>query len=45
MIDGAQAKRPLHYFVDCFRLADRCGVLADPDLAIDRMTRLIRTYM
>ena len=37
MLGGAQAMRPLPYFCDCFRMADQCGLLADPELAIARM--------
>ncbi|WP_308916591.1 dihydrodipicolinate synthase family protein [Jannaschia sp. LMIT008] len=44
MIDGAQGKRPLPYFADAFRMADACGLLADPDLAVDRMNRLLRMH-
>jgi hypothetical protein len=44
MIDGAQGKRPLPYFSDCFRMADACGMLADPERAIDRMGRLLRIH-
>ena len=44
MLEGAQAKRPLPYFADCFRLADACGLLSDPDLAVDRVGRLLRVH-
>jgi len=44
MIGGAEALRSLPYFVDCFKLADACGALADPHLAVNRMTSLLRTY-
>src|SRR6056297_84582 len=44
MVGGAEAMRSLPYFVDCFKLADACGALAEPDLAVDRMTSLLRTY-
>ena len=35
MLDGAQAMRPLPYFTEIFRLADGCGLLRDPELAVD----------
>ncbi|MEM8850860.1 MAG: dihydrodipicolinate synthase family protein [Pseudomonadota bacterium] len=44
MLDGAQAKRPLPYFADCFRMADTCGLLRDPDLAVARMGHLLRIH-
>ena len=44
MLGGAQAMRPLPYFADCFRMADQAGLLADPDLAVARMTSLLRLY-
>ena len=44
MLGGAQAKRPLPYFVETFRLADACGLLRDPDMAANRMRRLLALY-
>ena len=44
MLNGAQALRPLPYFTDIFRLADGCGLLADPHLAVQRMQRLLAVY-
>jgi hypothetical protein len=44
MLGGAQAMRPLPYFVDCFRLADQNGLLRDPELATARMGSLLRLY-
>ena len=44
MLNGAQAMRPLPYFCDLFRLADGCGVLRDPDMAVGRMKRLLAGY-
>jgi hypothetical protein len=44
MLGGAQAMRPLPYFVDCFRMADRNGLLRDPDLAVRRMKSLLAVY-
>jgi Protein of unknown function (DUF993) len=44
MINGAQAMRPLPYFVDCFKLADQAGLLRDPDVATSRMKHLFAVY-
>lgn len=44
MLNGAQAMRPLPYFTEIFRLADGCGLLRDPDLAISRMKSLLALY-
>jgi hypothetical protein len=44
MLGGAQAMRPLPYFCDVFRLADQAGLLRNPELALDRMKRLLAIY-
>ncbi|MFV0490496.1 MAG: dihydrodipicolinate synthase family protein [Pseudorhodobacter sp.] len=44
MLGGAQAMRPLPYFTEVFRLADGCGLLRDPDLAVARMKKLLAVY-
>ncbi len=44
MLNGAQAMRPLPYFVEVFRLADQCGLLRDPELAVARMKTLLAVY-
>lgn len=44
MLNGAQAMRPLPYFTEVFRLADGCGLLRDPDLAVARMKRLLALH-
>jgi hypothetical protein len=44
MIGGAQAMRPLPYFVGIFRLADKAGLLRDPGLAAKRMGQLLAVY-
>lgn len=44
MLGGAQAQRPLPYFTEVFRLADSCGLLRDPELAVGRMKRLLALY-
>jgi hypothetical protein len=44
MLNGAQAMRPLPYFTEVFRLADGCGLLRDPELAVTRMKKLLALY-
>ncbi len=44
MLGGAQAMRPLPYFTETFRLADECGLLRDPELAVARMKSLLALY-
>ena len=44
MLNGAQALRPLPYFTEIFRLADGCGLLRAPDMAVDRMRRLLALH-
>lgn len=44
MLGGAQAMRPLPYFTETFKLADGCGLLRDPELALSRMKRLLTLY-
>jgi len=44
MLNGAQATRSLPYFTDCFKMADECGLLRDPDLAVERMGNLLKLY-
>ncbi len=44
MLNGAQAMRPLPYFTEIFRLADTCGLLRDPDMAVDRMRKLMALH-
>jgi hypothetical protein len=44
MVGGAQAMRPLPYFTGIFKLADQAGLLAEPELAIKRMKRLLTIY-
>ena len=41
MLNGAQALRPLPYFTEIFRLTNGCGRLCHPDMAVDRMNKLI----
>ncbi len=44
MIGGAQSMRPLPYFTELFRLADKAGLLRDPGLALTRMRSFLRLY-
>lgn len=44
MLNGHQAMRPLPYLSEVFRLADQCGVLRDPDLAVHRFKQLLAIY-
>ena len=44
MVNGAQAMRPLPYFVQCFKLADQAGLLRDPELAVARMKKLLALH-
>jgi len=44
MLGGTQSMRPLPYFVECFRHADRNGLLRDPELAVKRMKALLALY-
>ncbi|WP_102108090.1 dihydrodipicolinate synthase family protein [Oceaniglobus roseus] len=44
MLNGAQAMRPLPYFTEVFRLADGCGLLRDPEMAVARMKRLLALH-
>jgi hypothetical protein len=44
MLGGAQSMRPLPYFTEAFRLADGCGLLRDPELAVSRMKRLLALH-
>ncbi len=44
MVAGAQAMRPLPYFIDAFKLADEAGLLARPELAVHRMKQLLSLH-
>jgi hypothetical protein len=44
MLNGAQSMRPLTYFTEVFRLADGCGLLRNPDIAVQRMKTLLGVY-
>ncbi|TPK62163.1 dihydrodipicolinate synthase family protein [Mesorhizobium sp. B2-4-19] len=40
MVGGMQSARGIRHYAEIFRLADRAGLLADPDLAVSRMKNL-----
>ncbi|WP_340537773.1 dihydrodipicolinate synthase family protein [Nocardioides sp. GXZ039] len=43
MVGGLQSGRSLTHLVETFTLADRAGLLADPELARDRMEQVLQT--
>jgi hypothetical protein len=44
MIGGQQSARSLVHLAELFRLADAAGLLADSDLATERMRRVLRVH-
>ncbi|MCZ4094611.1 dihydrodipicolinate synthase family protein [Sinorhizobium psoraleae] len=44
MIGGQQSARSLTHLAELFRLADRAGALADPELAVSRMRRVLAVH-
>ncbi len=44
MLNGAQAARSMPHLADIFKMADKAGLLAKPDLAQDRMRSLLKLY-
>ncbi len=44
MVGGQQSARHILHFAEAFRLADRAGLLRDPDLACARMRALLATH-
>jgi Protein of unknown function (DUF993) len=44
MIGGAQSARHIVHLAELFRLADRAGLLCDPELAADRMKSLLLVH-
>ena len=42
MIGGQQSTRSLQHLAELFRLADRAGVLSDPELAVQRMNAVLK---
>jgi Protein of unknown function (DUF993) len=41
MVGGQQSTRHIVHFAEIFRLADRAGLLRDPELAVARMKHLL----
>lgn len=44
MAGGAQASRGIVHYAKIFELADACGALSDPDLALRRMKQLLAVH-
>lgn len=44
MVNGAQSARPMHYFVEIFKLAENAGLLLKPDNAVKRMKQFLALY-
>ena len=44
MVGGLQSGRSLRHLTQLFRLADRSGLLLDPELAASRMTDLLAVH-
>ena len=44
MVGGQQSARSLAHFAELFRFADKAGVLADPELAVTRMRRVLAIH-
>jgi hypothetical protein len=41
MVGGLESGRSVLHLADCFRLADRAGLLPDADLAVSRMRQYL----
>ena len=44
MVGGQQSARSIRHFAELFRLADRAGLLGDPDMAVARMRQLLAVH-
>ncbi len=44
MIGGQQSTRSLAHLAELFRLADKARVLADPDMAVNHMKRVLAVH-
>jgi hypothetical protein len=44
MPHGMQSAREITHYAEVFRLADKARMLAEPELAINRMTLLLRLH-
>lgn len=44
MVGGQQSTRSIRHFSELFRLADKAGLLRDPDMAVSRMRSLLAVH-
>jgi hypothetical protein len=44
MVGGQQSARSIQHFSELFRLADRAGLLRDPEMAVGRMRQLLAVH-
>ena len=44
MVGGQQSARSLVHLAELFRLADRAGLLRDPELAVARMRKVMAVH-
>jgi len=44
MVGGQQSARSLGHFAEIFRLADRAGLIEQPELAVARMKNLLALH-
>ena len=44
MVGGQQSTRSIQHFAELFRLADKAGLLRDPDLAVARMRQMLAVH-
>ena len=44
MVGGQQSTRSLQHFAELFRLADKAGLLRDPEMAVTRMRSLLALH-
>jgi hypothetical protein len=44
MVGGQESARSIVHLAELFRLADKAGLLADPDMAVSRMSRVLAVH-
>ena len=44
MVGGQESARSIVHLAELFRLADKAGLLADPDMAAGRMSRVLAVH-
>ena len=44
MVGGQQSARSIRHFAELFRLADKAGLLRDPEMAVARMKQLLAVH-